>query len=148
MQASLKRALGALYVQDFDLLRASVNERTICARLATHLQTEFPKYDVDVEYNRHGMDPKTVEVDPEGDEKNVYPDLIVHRRCNDTSNLLVMEVKKSTNGSPRDGDRRKLECCLSKFGYTFAVLLDIPVGTDLSTECFRVGIERIQPSES
>ena len=140
-ETRVKRAFEALSHHDLQLLQNDANERTICARLATHLQAVFPEYHVDVEYNRHGMDPKRVEVDPEQGEELVYPDVIVHRRGGDEANLLVMELKKSTNSESRGRDRRKLRCCVEDFNYEFAMLVDIPIGDDRSPP----RIERVHP---
>lgn len=134
-------AFAALIQNDHELLTYDVNERTICHHLATHLQEVFPEHHVDVEYNRHGMDPKRVELDPEHGRERVFPDVVVHRRGTDESNLLVMEVKKSTNPQPRSHDRRKLKCCVEEFGYDFAVLVDIPAGGDDRPPC----VERVHP---
>ena len=130
VETRVKRAFDALSYADLKLLQYDANERAICAQLATHLQAVFPEYHVDVEYNRHGMDPKRIKIDPERGGKLVYPDVIVHRRGSDESNLLVMEVKKSTNSQSRSRDRRKLRCCVEDFNYDFAVLVDIPIGGD------------------
>lgn len=141
VKTRVTRAFEALSRDDLQLLQLDANERTICARLATHLQAAFPEYHVDVEYNRHGMDPKRVQVNPEQGEDLVYPDVIVHRRGGDESNLLVMEVKKSTNLQSRSRDKRKLRCCVEAFNYEFAVLVDIPIGGDGSPP----HIQRVHP---
>lgn len=146
VEARLHCAFDALSHYDRRLLEYEANERTICARLAMHLQAVFPGYDVDVEYNRYGMDPKTVEMNPEPDETRIYPDLIVHRRGSQESNLLVMEVKKCTNSEPREYDRTKLEHCVMKFGYEFAVLVEIPVGVGMTVAGCRPSIERVTAS--
>ena len=130
LNARVKCAFDALNHYDLLLLQNDAHERTVCARLAMYLQAVFPGYDVDVEYNRHGFDPKRLQEIPncKNHDSLVYPDVVVHRRGNDDSNLLVMELKKSTNTEPRDCDRTKLKCCVDAFKYDFAVLVDIPVG--------------------
>ena len=140
-----QRAFDALEHHDLHLLMANVSERTICARLAEHLRSVFPEYHVDVEYNRHGMDPKQIAVNPAGENKLVYPDVIVHHRGNDDGNLLVMELKKSTNPQSRDDDRSKLKHCVKKFGYEFALLVDLAVGDDLTVACRPRYLERVHP---
>lgn len=145
VETRVKCALDALEHCDLRLLEYGVNERTICARLAVHLKAVFQGYDVDVEYNRHGMDPKRVEVDPGLGKDLVYPDVIVHRRGTDESNLLVMEVKKSTNREPRGRDRKKLKCCVEQFKYEFAVLVDIPIRARGTTAGRRSCMERVHP---
>ncbi|MCY4076732.1 MAG: hypothetical protein OXH04_15015 [Acidobacteria bacterium] len=146
VKARVRCAFNALEHQDLHLLENDAHERTICARLADHLRSVFPGYHVDVEYNRHCMDPKTIEVNPERDEQFVYPDVIVHHRGNDDSNLLVMELKKSTNPESRDPDRRKLNHLVEQYGYKFAVLVDLPIGGDLITTPRPWPVCRIHPS--
>ena len=145
VKARAQRAFDALEHDDLHLLENGAHERTICARLADHLRSVFPGYDVDVEYNLHGVDPKTIEVNPEGDKQLVYPDVIVHHRGNDDSNLLVMELKKSTNSESRDPDRRKLNHLVEQYGYKFAVLVNLPVGGDLMTTPRPWPISRVHP---
>ena len=145
VKARLSCAFDALNHYDVRLLEYEANERTICARLAMHLQAVFPAYDVDVEYNRYGMDPKTIEMDPAPGETLIYPDVIIHRRGSQESNLLVMELKKCTNTAPRKRDRTKLEYCVEKFGYEFAVLVEIPVGDGVLAAGCQPRITRVIP---
>ena len=144
VDARVRCAFDALEHRDLHLLENDANERTICARLAMYLQSVFPGYDVDVEYNRHGMDPKRIGVNPEGDEELVYPDLVVHHRGNDDCNLLIIEVKKSSNPETRHRDRAKLEGCVKQFKYRFAVLVDLRVGV-LPTARRREQLDRVHP---
>ena len=58
----------------------------------------------------------------------IYPDVIVHKRGHDEANLLAIEVKKSTNGTPRECDWAKLQGLQEDYGYEYAVLVDLPVG--------------------
>jgi hypothetical protein len=96
-------ALGLLLKKDIDLLYIDVAERTIAARLAAYLQSLFPEWHVDVEYNRDGHNPKKImlpyhqDFNPDNTSNpTVSPDIIVHRRRTD-NNLLVIEIKKSSN---------------------------------------------------
>jgi len=96
---------------DKDLLLIDVNERSITHRLGIYLQEQFPEWDVDCEYNRlidnkkqmvltKRLKAKIGETTPEDTQaKTVYPDLIIHHRIS-TENLVVIEVKKSTNPEP------------------------------------------------
>ena len=145
VEARVQCAFDALKHHDRQLLENDAHERTICARLAMYLQFVFPGYHVDVEYNRHGMDPKRIGVNPEGGEERVFPDVIVHHRGNDDSNLLVMELKKSTNPESRDADRRKLNHLVEEYRYEFAVLVDLPIGDDLTMAPRRWPINRVHP---
>jgi hypothetical protein len=94
----LLQALHALYAADLQILRLDVAERTICAQLAQHLQRSFPNHRVHTEYNRHGIDPKEIDLpDADGNltSHRVYPDIIVHQPSHDQQNILVIEAKKA-----------------------------------------------------
>lgn len=123
-------ALSELESRDAALLRRDVAERSITARFATYLQRTFPEHDVDVEYNRHGLNPKTLPALPSCGSRSgyVFPDVVVHRRGTDERNLLVVEVKKSTSRKPRDCDRAKIRAMRRKYGYTYGVLIELPTG--------------------
>ncbi len=101
-------ALQELLERDAYLLRHNLNERSISHRLASHLQRRLEGWDVDCEDNRNHDDPKTLPlpretVDSDDTEaRTVFPDIIVHRRGSD-ENLLVIELKKSTNPEGETG---------------------------------------------
>jgi len=58
VEQRLDRALRRLAEEDGYLLENNLSERCLAARLAIHLQSEFPLHKVDVEYNRKGRAPK------------------------------------------------------------------------------------------
>ncbi|NCP88452.1 hypothetical protein GW781_14235 [bacterium] len=107
----IQQAVSKLMKIDKDLLLIDVNERSITHRLGIYLQEQFPEWDVDCEYNRlidnkkqmvltKRLKAKIGETTPEDTQaKTVYPDLIIHHRIS-TENLVVIEVKKSTNPEP------------------------------------------------
>ena len=117
-------ALDLLLKHDRFLLEHDVNERSITHKLAQYLQENFPGWDVDCEYNRIGnqrIDPKRLQFDvnqtstDDDQGKTVYPDIIVHhRRIQD--NLLVIEIKKSTNPETGDHDEQKLRAFTKQLG--------------------------------
>jgi hypothetical protein len=80
------------------------------------------------EYNRNHDDPKRLKLRPEAVRTNdtqaqtVFPDIIVHKRHTD-ENLLVIEVKKSTNNQRDDYDLRKLRAFQQQLRYKYAGLL-------------------------
>ena len=102
-----------------ELFAVDVNERSLSARLALHLQRRFPDWQVDCEYNRLGDGIKRLPR-PEGTStddrqgRTIYPDIIVHRR-GERSNLLVIEVKKHDNDDT-DRDVEKLTGLTSSDG--------------------------------
>ncbi len=131
VQGRVREALAILSRSDGFLLEADAAERTIAGRLAAHLAPLFPKHDVDVEYNRHGLDPKVVGLPQHckgGGQRRIFPDVIVHHRGNDNDNLLVIQLKKETNDEPRDCDRAKIEAMKRELQYKVGVLVELPAG--------------------
>jgi hypothetical protein len=94
---------------------------------------------VDCEYNRNHDEPKRLElpVEPSRSDdtnaKSVFPDIIVHHR-NTQDNLLVIEVKKSTNPDGGDFDKAKLRAFLgAPYAYRQGLFIIFTTGTqDLS----------------
>ena len=138
------QAAEALLTHDAYLLTTDLNERSITHKFAEHLQREFPEWDVDCEYNRDHDDPKRLELpsrhDISSDDlngKTVFPDIIVHRRGTD-ENIVVIEVKKSTNPESDEWDMRKLEAFRNQLGYRVALFFRFRTGTaELDFECLR-----------
>jgi len=116
---------------DRHLLTIDVSERSIAARLAMYLREYFADHHVDVEYNRHGEDTKKLhdliygcDCPRDRDEgKTVLPDVIVHRRGVDDSNLLIIEMKKSTNHEGVEKDRRRIRAFRKELGYRLGALV-------------------------
>jgi hypothetical protein len=97
-----EKSLNEFLRSDNFLLEVRVNERAISHKLAEHIQSQFPEWNVDCEYNRVKYDFKKVK------GKLVNPDIIVHHR-NTFVNLLVVEVKKSGNKKGIKKDIERLE---------------------------------------
>ena len=128
LQASIQELLD----RDDFLLRNNVNERTISHRLAMYMQEHFPNWDVDCEYNRNHDDPKRIPApkrieSDDVDAKTVFPDIIVHHRNTD-ENLLVLEIKKSSNPESSAEDLDKLSRIKKAFGYKHALFIRFRVG--------------------
>lgn len=130
IEAAVISALECLLEFDNHLLVFDVNERSISHRLAVYLEQHFPGWNVDCEYNRDFDDPKRLDIFPRRIESNdtqattVFPDIIVHRRGT-AQNLLVIEMKKSTN---QEGDRfdfLKLKAFKTQLNYQFAVFIEV-----------------------
>jgi hypothetical protein len=129
------RAYKKLLRHDFYLLQVAANERSITHKFAEYLQREFPSYNVDCEYNRTGIDSKTLDglkselkkevpLDDE-DATTVFPDIIVHHRGT-KNNLLVIEAKKDVKTDCKDG--KKLAAYKSQLGYQHAYSVTFPTG--------------------
>lgn len=153
----IERALSEVLNNDKYLLEEDINERTIAHKLATYLQSEFPGYNVDCEYNRnvmsedgkkiiHALKPKLEELKPLTKkekkidnitiERLVYPDIIIHKRGTPENNLCIIEIKKSNISS--DYDKLKLECYTSgdyrnNLIYKLGIFIEFSVSADVST---------------
>lgn len=133
IERKISEALDQLVSKDIDILSIDVNERAISHRLAVYLETLFPDWNVDCEYNRNHSDPKMLDIPrrkiatDDIDARTVFPDIIIHRRNND-NNLLVIEMKKSTSRESDHYDYTKLEAFKCQLGYRYAAF--IKVGTN------------------
>lgn len=139
----VENAICKLFKRDRYLLQNNLNERTIAHKFAMYLQEEFIDYDVDCEYNKN-VDEKngakniyileeeldelrssikyvaskrheeTKKLKQEFAVISIYPDILVHKRGNNERNLLIIEIKKSTNLTDREFDFKKLQCYTEK----------------------------------
>ena len=127
LQARVQRSIQCLKENDLYLFENNAGERVITHRLAVSLEQEFPDWHVDCEYDILPPDDQDViyqkyanlmarrrngRIVPlaEKEAVSVYPDIVVHHRGT-AENLLVIEVKKSTDHEEIDFDRMKLEAC-------------------------------------
>jgi len=119
VKEKVEKTVRLLLRNDLFLLKNDSDEWTISHKLAEYLQQEFLDWHVDVEYNRDKDQVKTL------DGERVRPDIVVHIRNTD-SNLLVIEVKKSSNLENVDLDRKRLEKFTSLQGkYRYQVGLSV-----------------------
>jgi hypothetical protein len=130
-----------LLEKDDHLLRVDINERSICHRLAAYLQEQFYDWNVDCEYNRNAADTGSLHAAKElgipvdsvqsddTDSITVFPDIIVHKRGT-SNNLLVVEVKKTTNQALDGFDIGKLCRFKRQLHYSYALFLRFTTGQD------------------
>lgn len=150
IKSIIKNAIEKLISSDSVLLEIDVNERTITHRLAIYIEELIPGWDVDCEYNRlfddakkvvvskkifHNMDINTTIFDE--DAKTVFPDIIVHKR-ESKENLVVIEVKKTTNRISDETDLGKLQAYKEQLGYAHAVFIRLRTGVE------EIGIQNLQ----
>ena len=141
MEALLREALRALYDENSEIIKFDIGERTLCSQLACILQRYFRQHSVHVEYNRHGVDPKDIELPDSNGElttQRVYPDLIVHQPGHDDENLLVIEAKKISNPESDRYDLMKLDKIRHQLGYRFAVFIRLSVGQNAKIDRVQV----------
>src|SRR6266516_3123400 len=131
VKEKIKIAIDRLLHLDARLFETDVNERSISHKFGSYLQEEFKGWNVDCEYNHDHNDPKilhllkisTLDVRPDDVQaRTVYPDIIVHHRGK-KDNLLVIEIKKTSNLLSNDFDLQKLEEYKRQLGYIYALFL-------------------------
>ncbi|MBI9010948.1 MAG: hypothetical protein JEZ08_01860 [Clostridiales bacterium] len=134
MITKFKNALTKLYTEDKYLIDAFVNERSITHKLGCYLQEEYDTYNVDCEYNRNILDPKSITKKIYMDlteSKNILPDIIVHERGTNDRNHLIVECKKNNNRD-YDQDREKLKYYTisrnDNLGYDYGIFLVLSRG--------------------
>ncbi len=125
VKARVIAALKMFFLNDIYLLEKDVNERSISHRVATYLQYVFNGWDVDCEYNRDHNDPKYIQnvrdfLNRNNNEKidiadvdatTAYPDIIIHERGTNDSNLLAIEIKKTIANAHIKFGRQKSGAC-------------------------------------
>jgi hypothetical protein len=134
-------AIETLYATDIEILKLDAAERTICAQLASILRRRFDQHAVHVEYNRHGIEPKGIELPNAAGvltTKLVSPDIVVHQPGHDDENILVIEVKKTTNPTPDEPDLVKLTLIKEQIHYRFAAFLRLPAGPAANSQDVRI----------
>ena len=123
-------SLQRLYIQDIELIQHGGMERSLSFRFGLYFNelifeySEFETLDVDLEYNKNGLDSKRTPRRPNG----VQPDFILHKRRNNDQNMLVIEFKGWWNDTDRDIDKIKLEDFVSQDGeyeYGMGILVEL-----------------------
>jgi len=121
ISAIIDHALQQLIEEQPALLELDLTERALSHHLAVYIAQQIPDYDVDVEYNRHGGNPKRLDLPPrtaldrEVRATTVFPDILVHKRDTDKHNLLVLELKKP--GGDLKYDELKLRAFRRELSY-------------------------------
>ena len=141
IKETMLAAVATLQHEEATILAFDVGERTICACLAAILKRSLDEFSVHVEYNRHGIYPKEIKL-PDSDgvltSARIFPDIIVHKPGDDDANLLVVEVKKTTNRVVDELDISKLQHIKQQICYDFAVFLRLPTGPDADPADLRI----------
>jgi len=123
-------SLDNLYQNDFEIINRGGMEQAVSFRFGIYLLGQCQQidwlrdYDFDMEYNKNGNEPKRTPRRPDG----VRPDLIVHTRNSNQSNILVVEIKGWWNKEIRNVDIEKLEDFTNQqgeYGYGLGVFLDL-----------------------
>lgn len=127
LEIILESIIGKFIEKDSHLLQIDSHELSLSFRIGLYLAEQFENWDVDMEYNRRGTEKKKIYRD---NELSLFrPDLIVHKRNNDDSNYIVIQIKKDTNelnGDEVNKDRdylKKLTIENGLYNYKFGILL-------------------------
>jgi hypothetical protein len=150
MRAALDKvaiALGEFYARETHLLARDLGERTLTHRLAVAIESQFPDWNVDCDYNRQGERiwrlPKASIVSTDDElGKSIYPDIVVHHR-GIPENLLAIEVRKASNHQPPEHDRHKLRGLTDPhlwFAYRIGVLLTLGRNKVTASEIYVGGL--------
>jgi hypothetical protein len=105
----VEAALTKVYTNDFSIVERAVNERSVVFRFGLYFSEmlnaiSFKDFDLDCEYNRNMGDVKRTENFPQG----AIPDILLHRRHSNSSNILVLEFKGYWNLGGRERDIQKI----------------------------------------
>jgi hypothetical protein len=136
----LTQAVDQVIRSDRILLELDVTERALSCRIAHYMHDRElvpPPLSIDCEYNRHFAEAKRLQLPPrraldrEVRATTVFPDIIVHERNSDESNLLAIEMKKP--GGSLAYDRQKLLAFRRELGYlhTAHLILGLDASGDL-----------------
>lgn len=143
-----QKAINKLFKNDIFLLTSNTNERSISHKLAEYLQQEFRDWNVDCEYNRDqhsdikkisNWKTECLKEEPKSDDsdaKTVYPDIIIHHR-NTRNNLLVIEIKKSSNTDEGKCDIEKLKMFIKDLNYQYGLFINFNVGQNIGLKSLK-----------
>jgi len=149
MQTELNKVVTALqefYAREAFLLEKDVGERTLTHRLAVHVESRFPGWEVDCDYDRLGdrtlrLPHGTIVSTDDHLGKSVYPDIVVHQRAI-PNNLLAVEVRKAGNHQPLEHDRHKLRALTDPhlwFAYWIGVIMTLGKTQVTASEVYTSG---------
>ncbi len=109
LKAGVDFSLQLLCANDGFLLQHDAHERSITHKMGEYLQQWFSDFEVDCEYSKHGLIAKRLPRNCDNKDKDlVYPDIVIHLRGVDTTNLLVIEAKLGWDGTVPQCDLAKL----------------------------------------
>jgi hypothetical protein len=146
MQTELNKVVTALtefYARETFLFEKDLGERTLTHRLAVHVESQFPGWEVDCDYNRLGertlrLPHGTIVSTDDTLGKSIYPDIVVHQRAI-PNNLLAIEVRKLANHQPPEHDQHKLRALTDPhlwFAYWIGLLVTLARNDVASSEVY------------
>jgi Holliday junction resolvase len=117
IRTSLGDSIREVLTKDWDLISLGCHEQAIAHRIAVYLESRFPTYHTDCEYNRRKHFVKDYPAESSKAKKNMRPDIIVHRR-NSVHNVLAVEMKANANNKT-SRDPEKLKALYSDAAYLY-----------------------------
>ena len=106
----IKESLNDLYLNDYYLIKHKIHEVAIVVQFLYYFKKKIKDYcsfyDVDMEYSKNGDDPKVIF--KRGKKRtDARPDMIVHKRGCNKSNLIYIEFKGYWNNKYKE-DYKKI----------------------------------------
>ena len=123
IQKLVENCLEIFMKDDIFLLEVDADERTISHRLAFYLQSEIPEMHVDCEYNRDGFETKKISNPKWTKPRGIYPDIFVHKRGENSNNILIVEIKKQENREIENDEIKLKEFTSDSYGCHFGLLI-------------------------
>lgn len=132
--SSVIKAVNSLYEEDKDLLEPAGQEEALSSRLRSYIETnlieEFNNIEeikVDYNYTKHTREPKKI------DSTGIKPDIVIHRRYTDTSNIVAIEIKHQRKLNKKDlWKLKKLTEDNGEYKY------DLGIGLELNNEDYNI----------
>ena len=139
IEEKVNLALDIFYVKDKYLIDNDIHERSMTHKLAIYLEELFNGYDVDCEYNKNGLHIKEIPDKNKEIQKirnssrnkdliSVFPDIIIHKRGDESKNLVVIEVKKdnATKNNKEEIDILKLKAYTTEdLNYRYGIYINL-----------------------
>ncbi len=111
LRQKVNSVLEKIYELDHALIQSGGQERSLSFRFGLYFNQEIGSttwlngLDIDLEYNKNGMEPKRTPRRPNG----VVPDFILHQRGSNENNVMVIEFKGWWSNDSKENDVIKLE---------------------------------------
>jgi hypothetical protein len=133
LDIDVRELLDQFIIDEKELLEVDVSEQAISSSLSKKMELFSRGWNVDCEYNRDLSSVKKLKyaLSESGniEERNVIPDIIIHKRKTN-HNLLAVEVKKVSNTENRFKDESKLKAFREQLGYKYTLFVDFKTGSN------------------
>lgn len=128
LQDSVHQAIEELVKNQHSQIMQGVHETNLSHHLACNLKRiiETDYYEVDIEYNRYGINKKYIYDPVRERETSIKPDIVMHKSGSQSRNRLIIEMKTNWAGSVNAKDEKKLIAATwwdSDFSYDYGLFL-------------------------